>query len=586
VVSRAVDKVEEKLTTLLRTTRVREIEEKNEHTFSNVSGPNVSGQYLYVNKVSEAQLYNHGRALVISLKVPETAALFLRLIAGTFDRVAPQAPANLDLTRDEITPENYEALAAGYGIKDAPGPPPFRRRIEVTVEGEPGDPKGKNKKSGSKIFNFPVTVPPDYEGVSMDVNSVQLNYDEDGGVSISATLGPSGNYVFHEDGGSYMFSSALPGIEGTHNVTVHTWDVTNFTWILAVDCDLKPEAKARWQGEVFAKIEEVVKAKLEAYQKELDKYLEAKAAFDEAEAARIAEIFNGNPFNLRIIERKQLKQMAISYISCQFFDGFDAMKECVAPCGYPSFDIQEAEREGRIVSFFEQAFSWNLMTYVFYPYFWGRKCTWPDKLKARSIDPIFEAFLGCGFARLQVPARPGFEDVVQYFLATGEIWGGSQAPPLPGSPHHASVAQEIMEQMQNFYTDRLGMADVDQGSAVVTIQGTDWWWTHADPLATPPVAAGVNAVRVAADLNREINLDGKVYRITGIQPDPTATPTSWLVTLDRPYEGPTVQGLPWSTGAVFVGAPWEFTTPTTLTWLRDQSPCLPCYPLAECKEPE
>lgn len=584
VVARAVEKVEEKLTTSLKVTRIRELEETSEHGFSNVSGPNVSGQYLYVNKRNRAQLYNYGKAGLIDLFLPEPAALFLRLIARTFGREAPRAPEPFTLTPDDITPETYEGLAAEYGIRDAPAPPPFRRRVEVTLEGEPGDPKGKNKKSGSHIFNFSVTVPPDYEGVAMDVNSIRLNYNEGGGVSISATLGPDGNYVFHEDGGSYMFTSTLPNIQGTHTVTVHTWDVTNFTWILAVDCALTPEAKARWQGEVFARVEEVAKARQEAYDKALAEYLEAKAEFDAEEEARLAEIFNGNPFTLRVIERKQLKQMAISYISCQFFDEFDAMKQRVAPCGFPSFNVAEAEREGRIVRFFEQAFSWSLMTYVFYPYFWGRKCTWPDKLNARSGDPIFEAFMSAGYAHVQVPVREGFLDLVQYFLATGEIWGATHAPPLPGDPHHVSVAQEIMEQMQNFYADRPGAADVVQGSDEVTIHGTDAWWTHADPLAVPPVAAGVNPVAVDADLDREINLDGTVYRITDIQPDPSATPTSWIVTLDRPYEGATASSLQWSTGAVYVGAPWEFVTPTTLTFLRDPSPCLPCYPLAECVE--
>ena len=165
--------------------------------------------------------------------------------------------------------------------------------------------------------------------------------------------------------------------------------------------------------------------------------------------------------------------MAISYFSCQFFNQFDAMKNRVKPCGYPEMDIAEAEEEGRFIRFFEQAFNWNLMTYIFYPYFWGRKCTWPDKLKEESNDLIFRQFLSAGSARVVVPIRDGFYDQVQWFLTTGEIWGSNGTIPVPGDPHFVSLAQEIKEQKGNYYADREGTLDVTNGSDVVTLNGSD-----------------------------------------------------------------------------------------------------------------
>lgn len=35
----------------------------------------------------------------------------------------------------------------------------------------------------------------------------------------------------------------------------------------------------------------------------------------------------------------------------------------------------------------------------------------------------------------------------------------------------------------------------------------------------------------------------------------------------------------WSTGAVFVGAPWRFQLPTRLIWLAKEKRCLPCFPI-------
>jgi hypothetical protein len=587
VIDRSVTKLEEKVRTLVRTTRTVETEETNEHVFANGNGPNISGQYLYVDKVSRAQVFNYGRKAVLDFQLPEPAALYNKLLAGTFEKTAPTPPAKLTVTAESITPENYKQLAAQFGLTDVPAPPPFRKTIDVALEGEPGDPKGKNKKSGSHTYSFNCMIPNDYSGVSMSVNNVRLNYNEGGGVSISATLGPAGNYVYHQDGGASAFTSPLPGIEGSNTITVHTWDVTNFTWILTVTCDLKEEAKAEWQNEVFSKINEVAGREQEKYEKALEKYLAEKKEFDEREAALKMERNNRNPFINRETERTELKRLAISYISCQFFDEFDAMKNRVKPCGYPQMDIAEAEEEGLFVQFFEHAFDWPLMTWVFYPYFWGRKCTWPDKLKEESNDLIFRKFLSAGSARVLIPIRDGFFDYVQYFLATGEIWGSNGIPPVPGDPHYVSMAQEIREQKNNYYADREGRLDVTNGSDVVTLNESDWYWMYDNPFVQPPVVAGVDPLKVEADIDREIIIDCVVYRIVSIEPNPNvSTHTSWLITLDRGYEGKTAQKLLWSTGATYVGAPWEFLTPTTLTFLRDKSPCLPCYPLKECKEEE
>jgi hypothetical protein len=56
----------------------------------------------------------------------------------------------------------------------------------------------------------------------------------------------------------------------------------------------------------------------------------------------------------------------------------------------------------------------------------------------------------------------------------------------------------------------------------------------------------------------------------------------WRVTLDRPYEGAAGYKLKYAVGAKFIGAPWIVTVPTNLVWLKNDTYCLPCYPLKEC----
>ncbi|WP_131707530.1 hypothetical protein [Chryseobacterium angstadtii] len=579
VIDQATKRVEEKVRTLTFTRRIFETEETNEHSFNNVNGANISGQYLYVNKLSRAQVYNYGRKAVIELTLPEPAALYKKLFESDFQGVLPVKPAALDVTAPMITPENYKSLISKYNLKDVPAPPNFFIEITVPLEGEPGDPKGKNNKSGSWTSSFPCIIPANYAGISMRVVNIRLNYNEGGGVSINASLGPNGDSMWHQDGGLNNLGNvvSLPAIEGNHSVNVHAWDVTNFKWDLIVRCKLKDEAKEQWQTSVFSKITEVYDKAMEKYNKEWADYQKAKEEFDKKEEELKRERYNQNPFIHREIEKIELKRMVISYISCQFFDGFDAMKNRVEPCGHPQMNIKEAEQQGNFIQFFEQAFNWNLMIYIFYPYFWGKKCSWADQMKEESNDLIFKKFLEAGSCRVLVPIRDGYFDYVSYFLSSGEIWGGTGIPPLPNDPHYVSIAQEIKEQKENFYSDREGSLTVTNASNTVVLNNSDYYWDYGTSTAS--------SLKINADTDREIIIDCKVYRIVNIVEDTSVSAhTSWIITLERNYEAATATDLKWSTGAIFVGAPWEFVTPTTLTFLRDKSKCLPCYPLKDCKE--
>ena len=78
------------------------------------------------------------------------------------------------------------------------------------------------------------------------------------------------------------------------------------------------------------------------------------------------------------------------------------------------------------VKFFEQAFDWNLMAYMFYDYFWAHCDKWKKLFELDdSVDHIFRAFLKSGMGRVVVPIREGFETSVVYYMKSGEIWNGT-----------------------------------------------------------------------------------------------------------------------------------------------------------------
>jgi hypothetical protein len=97
---------------------------------------------------------------------------------------------------------------------------------------------------------------------------------------------------------------------------------------------------------------------------------------------------------------------------------------------------------GAMVAFFERAFEWENMMYVYYPYFWGRRAKWGELILIQDIDPQFQAFLKAGAARVVIPVRPGFEAALAHYQETGDIWMGEEIPDM-FSDFYVSIIQEI-----------------------------------------------------------------------------------------------------------------------------------------------
>lgn len=99
------------------------------------------------------------------------------------------------------------------------------------------------------------------------------------------------------------------------------------------------------------------------------------------------------------------------------------------------------------------------MTYTFYPYYWAKKDNWVTEALRDDTVPTFASLLRAGAARVVVPVRPGFENAMSLYLATGIIWNGTQVPQV-GDPLFVSIIQEIQEQL-----------DADTGA---TPEGKPW----------------------------------------------------------------------------------------------------------------
>ena len=178
---------------------------------------------------------------------------------------------------------------------------------------------------------------------------------------------------------------------------------------------------------------------LAAYNAEIDKAAEA-AAKEEDSVDSTHRTFN------RTLEKREIQRLCIEMMTKPFNirvgRNFYTDGNCV-----PSVNqTKSLETYASHVKFFEQAFDWENMSYLFYPYYWAAKCDWTELIQAeQAADPVFQAFLQCGMARVVVPVTPGFEDAVVYYMETGDIWNGGDLVLETDDDLYLSIAEEIME---------------------------------------------------------------------------------------------------------------------------------------------
>jgi hypothetical protein len=186
-----------------------------------------------------------------------------------------------------------------------------------------------------------------------------------------------------------------------------------------------------------------------------------------------------------------LKKLCITMMTGQHYNQFGAMTEPANdPAHPPEVDVFEALDEGPIIQFFEQAFEWDQMTYLYYPYFWGRKKNWLTTVNLTDPDPLFQQFLTAGAARVLVPVPLAYIDSVQFLLQNPlketelrkKVWRGGERPTLDDKDGlYVSIAEELRNR-----TDDLAGAIPEGDPWEFTLPTTLVWLQPDDKLPTFP----------------------------------------------------------------------------------------------------
>lgn len=453
IVSRSLDRVVERVREEVVRKVLREQEETNLHELTNETNEHTNGVYQFVEKVYESQVFNYGLRQMFDFMVPEPASYIWHLEDSATDFNLPAPPPSLDSqvpSASAVNASNYLQLAAKFGADDVVAPPASMVIAGVGLShGEDNDSESGQPRS---LAEKEITVPEGYRPIRALVRPQVLTDDVP---ALAITVGhsqqvwrPPGSQL-RDVGSGYRMGSAnlsqslltdsypYDAAGGKLPVQVLAFETNSYSAAVNVVFQRTEEAYRAWQIATYAKL-------LTAYRNLAQKYDEQVAelkAQAEAEAARTTIRFGAPPSQNQRIVLGELKKHCLSIVTRQRYEDFDIVQHGDPPY----FDFAEAAAAGSFIRFFEQAFEWDQMQYVCYPYFWGGRERWARRFLRQDVDQQFLEFLQAGAARVVVPVRPGFELALTHYLETGEIWDNIEQPPPVNSQLYLPIVAEIQE---------------------------------------------------------------------------------------------------------------------------------------------
>ncbi len=450
ITSRAMDRIVAKVHEERIEKIIEEFEETNSHGLDNRKGDkHVVGVYRWVDKLMKNQIYNYGKRMMFEFMIPEPAKLHLlgmtnQKVANQTNLVKPVDPR----TSNTLQMKDYSSLFDESILKY------WSSKYNVELDEKP-----------SEVF---------YISKSFSERDPAFGGTDDGKVQIVSGSGeleiPQGYEVQEVD---YKFNTYPHGFNGRHQgfMTIAgkstSWiDATNNTQVggtldnfkikeklaysfttgespiingsISAKCFLTAETRIAWQQKTF-------KAIIDAYEEALIEY---NNAISEEENKAVV-IKDSNPNFYRQIENTVLRKNCISYMADRAAGsthgyGLDGLTSGSNFEDYETVLTSKLDKYSAFVKFMEQAFEWENISYFLYPYYWGKKTNWTSLYQSENTDPLFRNFLQSGMARVVATVRPGFEDAVQFYLATGKIWNGGEVPVI-GDELYLSIVDEMKE---------------------------------------------------------------------------------------------------------------------------------------------
>lgn len=462
VTERTSERVRERVREERRRRVLEQIEELNRHRIDNATNPqgHVRGIYRWLNKVYDAQVFNYGKRMMYEFIIPEPAAFLIYTLvenapveADLPPKPSPPVFSGTPLKPENLTRYNYQRYVAQYHITNAP-PPPSEFKVVAHFDKLDGQQDPAVFGRAAKI-----ALPDDYEALGAYVSRYYV-FPQGQSHALKIVLGGKSEDIGTAWGSRYV--SFREAFRGELSIAYGGFGLRAFGLGVDVFCSLTEEGFAKWQQKAYDAI-------IEAYERQRADYEEKLAA---AQIARGVQAIGRNPLENRRLEQDELKKWIVMILRGSPYLTINSFLSSSEPV----LDIAKACQNGKLIRFLENAFEWHNMSYVCYPYFWGRKARWAAALHFTDPDPDFAAFLKAGAARVQVPVRPGFETAVAHFCDTGAIPEGEAT--LVGGSLYVPIVQEITESLGKLddgvpYPEGSGPWEVRVPTTLVVLQDLD-----------------------------------------------------------------------------------------------------------------
>lgn len=442
-VERAVKRTLERVTRETRSLFERETLEENSHGFRRDENAqnHVSGVYQYLERVSRAKIFWYGERELYDIVVPEPAALIWQL-AITRPEISlpidePDHALFEQLTLATIS-SRLEDVIRAFRVTDIP-PEPAPTRVATFTFAATGGGDDAHHATGKEV-----QIPDGYELVDATFVVTAETEDSDdtpnGGIAVGEqieiwSIALTGNQG--QTSKYFAFPNPLAG--PTVAVAFNADNFTSIAGSVTLNLRLRASAQRDWAATALGLV-------AERYEQLRREYA---AAVAQAAANRPAEVVNlpeGARTALAQIVRGEIQRAAIDVMRNQPVD-YDLIESYgyTNPDGssatHPVIDYERWAADVPEVQFLQQAFEWDHASWVLYPYFWGRRSEWGRMIVTGHPDPDFLAFLNAGAARVQLPVRPGFEDLVKHYMETREVYAGEGLPRM-GDPGYVPFIDE------------------------------------------------------------------------------------------------------------------------------------------------
>lgn len=458
VTERALERIVQKTSERRMSKIIKEFEENNKHGFDNRGdeAQNITGIYRWIDIIYKNRLINYGKRLMVEFMVPEPAEFYKtvqkykKVEISEDEKEEPEVPRSLAdfgiASPSDINTENVANIASYFGVNIVPLEPGTKN---LTMSLSPIAPVDHNRNINSQAYPA-INVPVNYE---IDIISGSYTYE------YRANSASNSQHAFCDFsfGGKIVQSprdysatkktktvtineNLVPNLSGSVPVGVGYSGCFGFYGAVTIKCILKQSYISDWQNDAYNKLLAAYNAKMSAYNDEL-----AVLDFDEQD---FDEQSTSDPRMNRIIEQRELKRICIEMLMKPFCNvqGRDNNQDVNACDLYqiPQVGQTTAFTEyARTVKFFEQAIDWQLMSYLFYPYYWADKCDWADLMQSKSDDLVFQAFLQSGMSRVVVPIREQFTEAFSYYIETGDIWLGNDLVAGSEADLYVSIAEDM-----------------------------------------------------------------------------------------------------------------------------------------------